>query len=274
MEECFPDFGYLRLPKNQGFAKAANRGIERVETEFCALLNNDTEPDPRWIEAGTAVLERYPECGIVASRIVNYWQRDLLDSAGDRYLRSGMPLKRGNGQPVSAFPRLEPVLGASAGAAFYRRRLFGTVGLFDESYYMYLEDVDLSLRSRLAGFDCLYSPDAVVYHMEAASDPDRPAASGAPLPLVFYSDTRVYWITRNRWLLMISYQPLRNVPWLILGWTRSFLFHLLKAGHLEAFVRGLASGIAASNHAFRKRRLLREAGQARRRELWRLMRTY
>jgi len=273
MADCFPDFGYLRLPGNAGFATAVNRGIEKAETEFVALLNNDTEADPRWIEGALAVFEQNPDCGIVASRIVNYWQRDRLDSAGDRYLRSGLPLKRGNGQAVSAFPRLEPVLGASAGAAFYRRRLFDQVGLFDESYYMYLEDVDLSVRARLAGFNCLYTPEAVVYHMEAASDPDKPGKSAEPRPLVLYSDTRVFWITRNRWLLMISYQPLRHAPWLIYGWTRSFLFHLLKAGHSKAFLRGIGSGIAASGRAMSKRKLLKQAGPGRREDLWRLMRT-
>jgi GT2 family glycosyltransferase len=273
MADCFPDFGYLRLPSNLGFAKAVNRGIEKVETEFIALLNNDTEADPRWIEAGSAIFEQHPECGIVASKIVNYWQRDRLDSAGDRYLRSGLPLKRGSGQAISAFARVEPVLGASAGAAFYRRRLFEQVGLFDENYYMYLEDVDLSLRARLAGFNCLYTPEAVVFHMEAASDPDNPGNRGEPRPLVVYSDTRVYWITRNRWLLMISYQPWRNLAWLTWGWARSFLFHLFKAGHLKAFLEGLRAGIAVSGHAVNKRRLLKEAGKSRREDLWRLMRT-
>ncbi|RPJ85196.1 MAG: glycosyltransferase family 2 protein [Acidobacteria bacterium] len=273
MADCFPDFGYLRLPRNEGFAKAVNRGIERVETEFGALLNNDTEADPRWIEQGLAVFAENRDCGLVASKMVNYWQRDRLDSAGDRYLPTGMPLKRGNGQAITAFPRLEPVVGASAGAAFYRRRLFDQVGLFDERYYMYLEDVDFSLRARLAGFNCLYTPDAVVYHMEAASDLDRRDQSGSPLPLVFYSDTRVYWITRNRWLLMISYQPLRHTPQLAFGWTRSFLFHLLKAGHRKAFLRGLGSGIAASGYAIKKRKFLKEAGRGRREDLWRLMRT-
>ncbi len=273
MTDCFPEHEYLRLPANQGFAKAVNRGIERAETEFVALLNNDTEADPRWIEAGLKVFEEHPDCAIVASRIVNYWQRDRLDSAGDRYLRSGLPLKRGNGEPASAFPRLERVLGASAGAAFYRRRLFDQIGFFDERYYMYLEDVDLSIRTRLAGFECLYAPEAVVYHMEAASDPDRPIQSGSPPPLIFYSDQRVYWITRNRWLLMISYQPWRHAPWLIYGWTRSFLFHLLKEGHWRAFLRGLGSGIAASGHAALRRRLWRQAGRDRQEDLWQLMRT-
>ncbi|RPI28324.1 MAG: glycosyltransferase [Acidobacteria bacterium] len=272
MAECFPDFGYLRLPRNEGFAVAVNRGIDSSDTELIALLNNDTEADTRWVEQGVKVLEQNPECGIVASMILNYWERDRLDSAGDRYLRTGMPLKRGTGQPASCYPSLEPVMGASAGAAFYRRRLFDRIGLFDERYYMYLEDVDLSLRAHLAGFDCLYAPAAIVYHMEAASDPHKPTARGAQ-PWVFYSDRRVYWITRNRWLLMLTYQPWQHGPWLAFGWMRSFLFHLLKAGHLKSFVKGLVAGISASGHALTKRRILRQAERGRREDLWRLMRT-
>ncbi len=270
MSSCFPDLEYLRLPANEGFARAVNRGIEKVDTEFVALLNNDTETEPTWLECGLAVFDQHPACGIVASRILNYWQRDRLDSAGDRYLPSGMALKRGNGASSSSFPRLEPVLGASAGAASYRRQVFDRAGLFDERFYMYLEDVDLSLRARLAGFDCLYAPDAVVYHMEAASDPARQVDR---VNLVFYSDSRVYWITRNRWLLMLSYQPWRHLPWLAAGWVRSLLFHLLRAGHASAFLRGLAAGIAASGHALKKRRILRQAGRRRREDLWRMMQT-
>ncbi|HXK61553.1 MAG TPA: glycosyltransferase family 2 protein [Acidobacteriota bacterium] len=272
MADCFPEFQYLRLESNHGFAKAINRGIERTGTEFIALLNNDTEADPGWIENGLKAFRQCSQCGIVASKMLNYWHRDRLDSAGDRYLRSGLPLKRGSGERSSSYEKLEPVMGASAGAAFYRRRLFDQVGFFDETYYMYLEDVDLSLRARLAGFECLYAPDAVVYHMEAASDPERPKEAGAR-PWIFYSDTRVYWITRNRWLLMLTYQPGRHTPWLVFGWMRSFFFHALKAGHLRAFLRGVAAGIGASGQALAKRRLLRQAGRDRWEELWRLMRT-
>ena len=69
---------------------------------------------------------------------------------------------------------------------------------------MYLEDVELSLRAQSAGLRCLYLPNAVVYHWEAASDPDLNISSNRQQPLSgFYTPARVYWITRNRWLLMI-----------------------------------------------------------------------
>jgi GT2 family glycosyltransferase len=124
----FPEVEYLRLETNQGFARAANRGIERTNTRLVALLNNDTETAPRWIEAGLAVFEDHPRCGIVASRMLDYWRRDRLDSAGDRYSCTGMASKRGNGGPADSFLRPEPVLSASAGAAFYRREVFEKSG--------------------------------------------------------------------------------------------------------------------------------------------------
>ena len=271
MRSRFPGCGYLRLGENQGFAKAVNRGLAEARTPYIALLNNDTEADPRWLEAGVGLLRRRSDCDIVASRIINYWRRDRLDSAGDCYSRAGLPTKRGNGEAITEYTTVERVLGASAGAAFYRRDVFSAVGGFDEAFETYLEDVDLSLRACLAGFVCLYCPDAVVYHMEGASDPDagRRRAEAAS-PIVFYSDSRVYSITRNRWRLMVTYQPWRNAPWLIYGWARSFMFHLLKAGHFGAFMRGILSGLGATGQCLKKRASLFGQFKGRRKELWRM----
>lgn len=268
-QDHFSQFGYLRLPSNQGFARAVNAGIRRASTEFVALLNNDAEADVNWVRIGLEALHRYPDYWFFASRMINYFQRHLLDSAGDCYSRTGMPLKRGFGQDVASYTDPEPVLGASAGAAFYRRRLFEEIGLFDEDLWMYLEDVDLSLRAQLCGFPCLYLPEALVFHIEAASDVDR--TSEKPQARPFYSKTRVYWITRNRWQLMITYQPFRNLPWLFYGWTKSFLFHLFKAGFTFSFLHGLSAGLMLSFRAARKRLRLQRSRVISNRELWQLM---
>ena len=257
----FSAFEYLPLQTNYGFARAVNTGIRHSATEFIALLNNDTEADPLWASAGLQAFGRHPEYSFFASRIIRYFQRTHLDCAGDCYSRTGLPYKRGLGEPADRFSVSEPVLGASAGAAFYRRSLFDRVGLFDESFFMYLEDVDLSLRAQMAGQHCLYLPDAIVYHIEAASDRERKATGHrsevtghcSAGQLSYYSAPRVYWITRNRWQLMVTYQPLRHLPWLLYGWTRSAFFHLLKAGFLGSFLRGLAAGLLRTPQAMRKR---------------------
>ena len=257
----FPEVDCLRLHRNLGFSRAVNEGIRRCRTEYVGLLNNDTEADRRWVEVGVRAFREYPQYFFFASRMIRYFNRDRLDSAGDCYSRTGLPEKRGLGGVPDRFPENEPVLGASAGAAFYRRALFDEIGLFDEDYFLYLEDVELSLRAQLAGRPCLYLAAATVYHIEAASDPGRCGGGEVALAdlardarsATFYSSRRVYWITRNRWQLMMTYQPFRHLPWLIYGWSRSGLFHTLKAGFVGAFLKGILAGLAMTPKALRKR---------------------
>ncbi|MDA2930301.1 glycosyltransferase family 2 protein, partial [Acidobacteria bacterium AH-259-O06] len=273
---------YINLGSNLGFARAVNEGIQSSRTEFVALLNNDTEADTRWVEVGLCAFVEFPDYAFFASRIINYYRRTSLDSAGDCCNRQGIPYKRGFGQPVEAFSQIEPVLGASAAAAFYRRALFEEIGFFDEGFFMYLEDVDFSLRAQLRGRRCLYLPEAIVYHIEAASDPGRrtkeetlrveqkskgakdglwSVVCGLWSPIdnqragiqSYCSSRRVYWITRNRWQLMITYQPLRHLPWLLYGWVRSAFFHLLKGGCFGSFLQGLLAGLLRTPQALKKR---------------------
>ncbi len=272
VEQRFPEFECLRLKRNQGFARAVNRGIRHSRTPWLALLNNDTEADPGWVEAGLNGFRRFPQYSFCASRMVRYFNRQLMDSAGDTYDRFGRAMKRGLGQPVDGFLRYQAVPAASAGAAFYRRRLFDEIGLFDEEFYLYLEDVELSLRAQLQGHRCFYNPEAIVYHIEAASDPSRDL--GADPPLHYYSKERVFWITRNRWQLMVLYQPLRHLPWLAVGWGRSLLFHLLRAGRLGAFLSGLLHGIGLTPRLLRKRRRLRSRKTLSTNDLCRMMRRF
>ena len=256
-----PHLHFLNLEANLGFAAAVNEGIKYSSTEFIALLNDDTEADEHWVEVGLAALTQFRDYSFFASKIVNYDRRILIDAAGDCYDRRGRPVKRGFGQAVNKFSKNEPVLGASAAAAFYRRSLFDDIGFFDEDFWMYLEDVDLSLRAQLRGHSCLYLSDAVVYHMEAASDPDRKLGnnSDSTHPLEtrpYYSRQRAYWIARNRWLLMVTYQPVSHSPWLACAWVRSALSHLFRHGFLGAFLRGLLAGILNTQKALRKRSLV------------------
>ncbi len=301
LETRFPGLEVLALEENQGFARAVNRGILHCNSDYVALLNNDTEVDPGWAEAGLAAFDGHPSYWFLASRMVDFRRRDLIDSAGDGYDRTGMPFKRGRGDPCELHRKSRPVLGASAGAAFYRRELFDRIGLFDETYYMYLEDVELSLRAQLTGHPCLYVPESVVYHIEAASDSSRdelvadllapekdepgtdrlakinpgvgsgePALAPPPLP-VCYSPARVYWITRNRWQLMVTYQLGRNLFRLAYGWARSTAFHAVKAGYLGSFLRGLAAGMARTPQALAKRFRVRRDRVLTGREICRLM---
>ncbi len=261
VREEFPEVAILALDSNRGFSAAVNAGISASQAPFVALLNNDTEADPRWLACALRTLERHPAAGYVASRIMNFHQRGLLDSAGDFLTRTGLPLKRGADQDARGeWLQERRVMGASAGAAVYRRSAFARVGLFDEEYFLYLEDVDWCLRAGLLGLPCVYAPDAVVYHVEGGSDPERQGFldRGESARRNLHTPQRTYWITRNRVRLLCKNFPaalaVRLAPWVLYGFARSFLFHALKSGLAASFLRGLWHGLAGIPRCLELRR--------------------
>jgi GT2 family glycosyltransferase len=87
-----------------------------------------------------------------------------IDDAGDVLSWSGSATKRGHGCSRKDFNTITWVFSACAGAALYRRSVLAETGLFDEKFESYLEDIDLGLRLNLAGYRCMYVPDAVIQH--------------------------------------------------------------------------------------------------------------
>ncbi len=241
---AFPGVRILELQRNFGFGFAVNRGIENCQADLILLLNNDTEARPDWVAAVRAFFERQPDAAFCACKMLNYFDRAIVDGAGDCLNRAGIPYKIGSARlDGPAYSQHRKVFGASGGACAFRRSFFDRVGMFDERFFMYLEDVDLSLRAQLAGIECHYLPDAVVYHMEASSDPERTDNAANP-----QTPARVYWIARNRVLLLAKNFPalllLRYAPRILWGFARSFGFHLWRSGHVNHYVRGLSHGLA------------------------------
>jgi GT2 family glycosyltransferase len=133
------------------------------------LLNNDAQADPDWVAACVETLQLHAEVGSVASKVL-YADGRTINSAGDQFCRNGAARQRGNGQPDSAeWDAPAAVFGASGGAAAYRRTMLEDVGLLDEYFFMYLEDVDLAFRAQLRGWSSRYEPAARVRHVGGAS---------------------------------------------------------------------------------------------------------
>lgn len=167
------DFSWVRVVRNAanlGFSAAVNAGIRATDSEYVVLLNNDTRVREDWLERLVAAMDAMPEAGFAACRMLRYDPPHRIDSAGDRFsLLRGGGVNIGAGEPAEEHEQPAWVFGACAGAALYRRSLFDDIGLFDEDFFLVFEDVDLSLRARVAGHHCLYVPDAVVYHKRGAS---------------------------------------------------------------------------------------------------------
>ena len=193
IRERYPEVTLVELNENKGFSIANNIGIRRATGDYIALLNNDLVLDPKWTEYMVSALDTDASLGSCACKILFYDHRNTIDAAGIEVLTSGGGANRGLFEDASLFEHPTRVFGACAGAAMYRSSMFHDVGLFDEDLYIYFEDVDLSFRAQLAGYDCLYVPRAVVYHHHSASS----ARFGK----------KYYYLARNGLLVVVKNMP-------------------------------------------------------------------
>ncbi len=166
----FPEVRVFEMPRNLGFGKAVNHGVTQARAPHIMLLNNDTEVDPRCLER---LLDRLssesPRCGGVQCRMMNYYEREMVDSLGIR-LRNGYFFDIGHQEPLTE-DHLKPgrVLGLCGGAALFRQEFFDEVGLFDERFFAGYEDVEIALRGLRQGWYYVYEPEAVVFHLKSVT---------------------------------------------------------------------------------------------------------
>jgi GT2 family glycosyltransferase len=204
----FPEVRLIRLPYNGVFASAVNAGIRQARGDVIVLLNNDTEAEPCWLEELLGALEREPDAGMAASKLLLFDRRDTLHSAGDYYGLDAVPGSRGVWQRDDGrYDRDRWVFGACGGAAAYRRAMLADVGLFDDDLVAYCEDVDLNLRARLLGHRCVFAPRARVYHKLSATGAGQLASyyNGRNFLYVLAKDVPSA-IVRRYWRRMVGAQ--------------------------------------------------------------------
>jgi GT2 family glycosyltransferase len=264
----YPEVKVVARTANGGFCKAANDGIGAAVGEAILLLNNDTELHPDCLQVLAKALAQFPEVDFFAPCMLQAGG-GLIDSAGVGISKRGRLYPRSYGEPAAeALPfregekvLAEPVFGNSAGAGLYRRRLFEDIGLFDEDFFMYLEDVDLDFRSRLRRHRCLYLPQAGVFHLGSAT-------LGASNPRV------TYLLIRNRLLVLAKSLPggllLKHFPALVAEQIRSGVFYAAQ-GKATLFLRALFGGLGRLPGFMSKRRAIQSARAIGNRELEELL---
>ena len=245
--ERYPEVTVIGMHKNFGFAAAVNAGIRQSDGELVALLNNDTETDPHWLGELVKAIDGRTDIAFCASKMIDYKNRSIIDSAGNCYALNGRSLPRGfmdgdRGQYESE----REVFGACAGAALYRRSLFEKIGPFDESFISYKEDVDLDFRALLRGFRCLYVPRAVCYHMGGATTGRRK------------SDLAVRLSTRNGVTTFIKNMPARLLPRALTLMLIDLFFQLgyqvIRGKQALPLTHGLIASVFQIPHALSERR--------------------
>jgi len=169
LQENFPAVRLLQNDENRGFAGANNQGIATAWGKYIATLNNDTEVDPDWLRSLVAAADLHPDIGAFASLVLLDDKRDVIDSAGLSVSLLGHGCQNRLGEAATTVESSDEVFGVCAAAAMYRKDLFDDVGLFDEDFFAYYEDVDLAWRARLRGWRSMLVPQAVVYHVHSAT---------------------------------------------------------------------------------------------------------
>ncbi len=198
--ERYHDVRVVSLPENIGFAGGNNAGIRAASGRYIALLNNDTKVDPNWLTNLLKEAEASPAIvGMWASKILSYDKPDIIDNVGLLMYPDG--LGRGKGRlevDGGQYDRTEEAFFPSGCAGLYRRKMLDEIGLFDEAFFAYADDVDLGLRARLAGWQCIYVPSAKVYHKYSAS-------SSAHSPF------KAFLVERNRIWVLLKYYPIEMI---------------------------------------------------------------
>lgn len=264
LEQKYPalDLRLERLGLNQGFAVANNIGARLARGKWLALLNPDAFPKPGWLEKLLDAARRHPEFSFFSSRQLQFAQPDILDGAGDEYHISGLAWRRFYNHPAQNYGlQEEEVFSACAAASIYKREDFLQVGGFDESYFAYFEDVDLSFRLRLAGGRCLYVPAAEVCHVGSAS-------SGKTSDFVMYHGHRnlVWTFFKNMpGALFWWYLPLH------MGMNFFFGVSFLVKGKGSAVWRAKIDAIYRLPAIIRKRRQIQETRKISARDLLKVM---
>ena len=200
------------------------------------LFNNDAFAEPDWLEQLVRAADRDERIFAVQSLMIRHFERELADDAGDYVTWMGFACKTGDGRRASRYTKQKRIFSACGGAALYRKRILDEIGLFDENFFAYFEDVDLSWRANNAGYKCVLCPAARCYHICGAS-------TGA----VRYNAFKSRQSGRNSILLPLKNQPalmlLVNALPLLAGYLlKCYKFH--RQGFGEAWDAGMREAFA------------------------------
>ncbi len=189
-------FALIRNAANVGFAAASNLGARGCRAPWLATLNPDTVAQENWLCQMRRGAERHPDARMLGATLVDAADPAIVDGFGDVLTIAGIPWRGGQGRSVATLPDDDAeVFAPCAAAALYARDSFARAGGFDESFFCYLEDVDLGFRLRLAGEHCVQLRQAIVRH--------HGSAITGPV-----SDFTLYHSYRNRLWLLFKDMPL------------------------------------------------------------------
>ncbi len=244
VETAYPQVELIRHDYNKGYAGGVNPGFRRaieLGATYVAPFNNDAVADVHWLERLVAELDARPEIGIACCKVASA-DGTHIDTTGDDYTTWGLPYPRGRGEADHGqydSPAQRIIFAASGAASLYRVSMLEQIGLLDEDFFAYYEDIDLSFRAQLAGWHISYVPSSVVHH--------ETGTTGRRIKGFF-----TYQTMKNLPMLLVKNVPAHLLPVVIPRFTLvycSFFVSALQRGQFGYAVKG---GLQSLGHAPRK----------------------
>lgn len=222
VRQIFPEALIIQLDRNYGFSKPNNIGFSKATGEYILTLNNDISLEHDFLAKIVGFMDSQSnEIYAVNPKVLYFYQRNVINTIGIKLLSNGGGVHIGKNSSSKSYNDIIDVFGVCAGCALYRKTTIVELGFFfDESYFAYLEDVDLSIRAYITGYKSKYFPGSVCYHKHSAT------AEKCPL-------FKIYLIERNRLRNLIKYY---HVKYLLLEPIITFiiLFSVVVKGNNES----------------------------------------
>jgi GT2 family glycosyltransferase len=223
IQKNYPDVELIKNEHNEGYTGGVNPGFKRaieLGATYAAPFNNDAVADKDWLKNLVDYLDSNNSVGIATSKILSS-SGELIDSTGDYYTVWGLPYPRGRGENnIDKYDKQTDIFAASGGASLYRVSMLKEIGLFDQDFFAYYEDVDLSFRAQLAGWKVAFVPQSIVYHQIGA--------------------------TSSKIKGFATYQTMKNQPLLLLkNVPRRYMFKVgwrFTLAHALFFIRAISRG--------------------------------
>jgi len=238
--------------KNYGYTGGVNPGMELAIKEgatYVAPFNNDAIAHKDWLKHLVAYLDKNPGHGIAACNLLHA-DGKTYDSTGDQYSIWGLPYPRDRDQPVRAHDNGDDIFGASGGASMYRVRMLQKIGLFDQDFFAYYEDIDLSFRAQLAGWKVRFVPESIVYHKQSVTSNAMP------------SGFTTYQYMKNLPLVIVKDMPAslawRVYPRFLLGYSMSFLNAVVRSHNGWPAIKGMGKSLVLTPKKLIERRRIQK----------------
>ncbi len=194
----FPSVRLIRNQSNSGWGNACNMGLEKGESHYVALVNNDAWLDRDCISEMVAAIQKRPEYGSCASKILTA-DGAKIEACGLNIVLDGSSCGRGRLLPTDRLDEEKEVFCANDCCCLYKRTMLDEIGGYDPDFFIYCDETDMGYRHQMAGWKCIYSPSALAFHSHSL-------AAGS------YSPFKAFYVERNRLLLLWKHFPVSMIP--------------------------------------------------------------